>query len=202
MNPNQNQSNSNPITSAPPPIDRNAQQQQGGYQPYNYQPVYQSYGQQPHQQQPQPQPQQPQQQMYQRGYNQQSMFGEQQSSYQAQPLTNISDVSYLQQLIEQYLQLYYTDDEIITELEKKNVAPETTLFILQKLKEQNPNYFKAYEIRLTIKSQINRFNLLIQRHMMTNSNNQNDQMFGQDMYNEYGSYASGPYQGDQSMGGM
>ncbi|KAL7719884.1 Uncharacterized protein QTN25_003003 [Entamoeba marina] len=198
MNPNQSHLATNPITSAPPPIDRSSQQanyQQFGYHPPQYN-------------------EQPQQFMYQYGhpqpYNGQSgqpgQPGEQiqqQVQRQApQPQQHPYDYPAMQQMIEGYLQLYYTDEEIITEMKKSGISAESTMFLLQKLKEQNPNYFKAYEIRLIIKSQINKFNQLIQRHMMANSTNQNDPMVSQEMYNEYGSFSSAPYRNDQSMGGM
>lgn len=62
-----------------------------------------------------------------------------------------SSMTDIQLAIESYFQLYYTDEEIAREMEKKNVPVETTMFILSSLKEQCPEYFKAYGIRLMIK---------------------------------------------------
>ena len=116
------------ITSAPPPINRGFPSEQPSYPQY------------PGQYQPQA--------MYQPPYVQPSQMPPQTIQTQG----NYVEFSYVQGLIEQYLQLYYTDEEIIAELEKKNISAETTTFLLKKLKEQNPQFFKAYEIRLTIKS--------------------------------------------------
>ena len=115
------------ITSAPPPINRSYPPEQAAYPQFTGQ--YQA------------------QTMYPQGYPQPGQMAPQ----TMQPPGNYMDFSYVQGLIEQYLQLYYTDEEIIAELEKKNISAETTTFLLKKLKEQNPQFFKAYEIRLTIK---------------------------------------------------
>ena len=164
----------------------------------------------------QAQPQYPQQQppMYQQRYPPPQQYPQmppqQPPPQQQQPVV---DISALQLMIEQYLQFYYTDEEIIRELERKNISTEMTIYILQKLKEQNPNYFKAYQIRLTIKSQIARFNELIQRYLVT-ANSQPDAAqvpqqppqpapYQQEMYQE--GYNPNMYQnaypgGDQNMG--
>ncbi|ELP88273.1 hypothetical protein EIN_226460 [Entamoeba invadens IP1] len=122
------------------------------------------------------------------------------------------DISLIQGLIEQYLQFYYNDEEIIRELERKNISAEMTSYILTKLREQNPNYFKAYEIRLTIKNQISRFNDLVQRHLVSSNPQQMEQQpqqppqqFQQDMYQQDYTgvnYPSDAFQGDQPMGGL
>ncbi|EDR29990.1 hypothetical protein EDI_190490 [Entamoeba dispar SAW760] len=142
-------------------------------------------------------------------------------SYQSQPSVgiqqrvasqqNVYDISYIQSNIEQYLQFYYTDDEIVRELEKKAVQRDTTLYILTKLKEQNPGYFKAYEFRLALKSQISRYNEIIQLYLATSAQQEQipiqpqqpiTQQYPKDVYSDYngGSYISGPYGGDQSVG--
>ena len=84
------------------------------------------------------------------------------------------------------------------------------MYILQKLREQNPNYFKAYQIRLAIKNQIARFNELIQRYLVT-ANAQPDpapmqqqqqgyqEMYPQDNYNP-NMYQPTFTGGDQPMG--
>ncbi|EKE41038.1 hypothetical protein ENUP19_0306G0010 [Entamoeba nuttalli] len=197
MNPNTNGSViSNSISTPQQPIDRSHQQQR--YQ----QPQYQTF---PNQQVPVQYQGQP---MYQPRVGYQSEYIQPQVQ---QPQNNFIDIPTLQGLIEQYLQFYYTDDEIIRELEKKSIPTEMTIYILTKLKEQNPNYFKAYEIRLTIKGQIARFNELIQKHLTVSNTVQPEttpiqqvpqQQFTQDIYQENfgGSYISGAYQGDQSMG--
>ena len=53
-------------------------------------------------------------------------------------------------MIEQYLQYYYTYDQIIAELSAKGVEEDTAKYILQCLIEQNRDYFTAYEIRVAL----------------------------------------------------
>ena len=160
------------------------------------------------------------QQPYQ-AYPQQPIY--QQRSYTQQPYPTMQqhptvDFSQVQLMIEQYLQFYYTNAEIAHELEKKNVPKETTNYILEKLEEQNPDYFRAYGYRLRAKEQISRFSELIQRHTMMMSQLEQQQMqqpqqvppqappqhYHQEIYPENygGSYISGNYQGEHSMGGL
>ena len=186
MNPNSNGSViSNSITTQP--MERHPSYP--GYvqymQPYQTYPQQPMYQQRPYTQQPYPQMQQ-------------------------QPMI---DFSQIQLMIEQYLQFYYTNAEIAHELEKKNVLKETTNYILEKLEEQNPDYFRAYGYRLRAKEQIARFTELIQRYTMMLTQleqqlqppQQPPQHYHQEIYPENygGSYISGNYQGgEQSMGGL
>ena len=89
---------------------------------------------------------------------------------QQQPMSVMSDQQQMNDMlcvkvmIEQYLQYYYTYDQIISELEKKSIPKDFTTQMLTTLIAQNRNYFTAYEIRVGLNDQIDRFNKFITRH--------------------------------------
>ena len=189
MNPNSNGSVvSNSITTQP-------MERQSSY------PNYMQY------MQPSPYPTYPPQQpMYQQRPYQQPQY----PPVQQQPMYEFSQI---QIMIEQYLQFYYTNAEIAHQLEMKNVQKETTNYILEKLEEQNPEYFRAYRYRLRAKEQISRFSELIQRYTMIMNQPEPQpqqqppppQQYHQELYPENygGSYISGGFQGNEhSMGGL
>ncbi|DAZ97467.1 TPA: hypothetical protein N0F65_009950 [Lagenidium giganteum] len=67
-------------------------------------------------------------------------------------------------MIERCLQQYLTKNEILMTLKAQaKVDPEFTSVVWQKLEEQNPSFFKAYNIQLQLKDQINTFNYLQQQ---------------------------------------
>ncbi|XP_075488528.1 uncharacterized protein LOC142527570 isoform X2 [Primulina tabacum] len=79
------------------------------------------------------------------------------------------DIELVQNLIERCLQLYMNKDVVVkTLLNRARIDPRFTNLVWQKLEEENPNFFRAYYIRLKLKKQIISFNNLLahQYHMM------------------------------------
>ncbi|KAI4355220.1 hypothetical protein L6164_004011 [Bauhinia variegata] len=79
------------------------------------------------------------------------------------------DIELVQNLIERCLQLYMNKDEVVkTLLNRARIDPGFTTLVWQKLEEENPDFFRAYYIRLKLKKQILLFNHLLehQYHMM------------------------------------
>lgn len=73
-----------------------------------------------------------------------------------------ADVQLVQNCIEKCLQLYMNQAEVITALRVQfNVEPGFTALVWTKLEEQNPLFFRAYNLRLRIKEQIAAFNYLV-----------------------------------------
>ncbi|CAJ2671612.1 unnamed protein product [Trifolium pratense] len=74
------------------------------------------------------------------------------------------DVEWVQNLVERCIQLYMTPKEVVTTLQNQaNIEPEFTKSVLQRLEEQNPEFFKAYYTRLALKQQIEEFNKLLEK---------------------------------------
>ncbi|GBG91353.1 hypothetical protein CBR_g52240 [Chara braunii] len=72
------------------------------------------------------------------------------------------DIQLVQNLIERCLQLYLNQREVITSLQyHAKIGPDFTSLVWQKLEEQNPEFFKAYYVRLKLKEQIHTFNNLL-----------------------------------------
>eukprot|EP01087_Luapelamoeba_hula_P000331 TRINITY_DN10228_c0_g1_i1.p1 TRINITY_DN10228_c0_g1~~TRINITY_DN10228_c0_g1_i1.p1 ORF type:complete len:489 (-),score=83.51 TRINITY_DN10228_c0_g1_i1:134-1600(-) len=72
------------------------------------------------------------------------------------------EIQLVQNLIERCLMLYMNQAEVVTALKSHaSIEPNFTNLVWQKLEEQNPDFFKAYHIRLRIKEQINAFNYLV-----------------------------------------
>ncbi|KAL2345898.1 hypothetical protein Fmac_007183 [Flemingia macrophylla] len=79
------------------------------------------------------------------------------------------DIELVQNLIERCLQLYMNKDEVVkTLLTRAKIDPGFTTLVWQKLEEENPDFFRAYYIRLKLKRQILFFNHLLehQYHLM------------------------------------
>ncbi|KAI4381541.1 hypothetical protein MLD38_007606 [Melastoma candidum] len=79
------------------------------------------------------------------------------------------DIQLVQNLIEQCLQLYMNQNEVVeTLLVKAKIEPGFTELVWQKLEEENQEFFKAYYLRLTVKHQITEFNKLLEQqvHLM------------------------------------
>ncbi|KAL2478697.1 hypothetical protein Fot_47711 [Forsythia ovata] len=79
------------------------------------------------------------------------------------------DIELVQNLIERCLQLYMNRDEVVkTLLNRARIDPGFTTLVWQKLEEENPEFFRAYYIRLKLKKQIILFNHLLdhQYHLM------------------------------------
>lgn len=76
------------------------------------------------------------------------------------------DIQEVQNLIERCLQLYMNQTEVITALHRHSkIEPGFTSLVWQKLEQQNPEFFKAYNIRLRIKEQITAFNYLVSQQV-------------------------------------
>lgn len=68
----------------------------------------------------------------------------------------------VQNLIERCLQLYMNQKEVVETLSfQAKIEPSFTELVWQKLEEENPEFFKAYYVRLMLKNQINVFNKLL-----------------------------------------
>ncbi|KAJ3670233.1 hypothetical protein LUZ60_010557 [Juncus effusus] len=73
------------------------------------------------------------------------------------------DIQLVQNLIERCLQLYMPRSEVVDVLSyQAKIEPSFTELVWQKLEEENPEFFNAYYIRLTLKDQIVSFNQLLQ----------------------------------------
>ncbi|XP_047332721.1 uncharacterized protein LOC124936280 isoform X2 [Impatiens glandulifera] len=76
------------------------------------------------------------------------------------------DIQLVQNLIEQCLQLHMSKKEVMnTLLVKAKIEPGFTELVWQKLEEENPEFFKAYHLRLLVKDQIVQFNRLLERQV-------------------------------------
>lgn len=69
----------------------------------------------------------------------------------------------VQNLIERCLQLYMSQKEVVHTLSHEaKIEPSFTNLVWQKLEEENPEFFKAYYLRLMLKNQITAFNKLLE----------------------------------------
>ncbi|KAI4325619.1 hypothetical protein MLD38_031001 [Melastoma candidum] len=76
------------------------------------------------------------------------------------------DIQLVQNLIEQCLQLYMNQKEVVeTLLIKAKIEPGFTKLVWQKLEEENREFFEAYYLRLTVKHQITEFNKLLEQQV-------------------------------------
>eukprot|EP00736_Rhodelphis_marinus_P009904 Rmarinus@m.8198 len=74
----------------------------------------------------------------------------------------MDDVQLVQMLIERCLQCYMSQFEVVTALHvQANIEPGFTHFVWEKLDHQNPEFFRAYQMRLRVKEQIKEFNMLV-----------------------------------------
>ncbi|KAM3738777.1 hypothetical protein ACB098_09G155900 [Castanea mollissima] len=72
------------------------------------------------------------------------------------------DILVVENLIEQCLQLYMSQKEVVeTLLDQAKIEPGFTVLVWQKLEEENREFFRAYYLRLMVKQQINEFNRLL-----------------------------------------
>ncbi|KAL7722049.1 Uncharacterized protein QTN25_000820 [Entamoeba marina] len=114
------------------------------------------------------------------------------------------DANYVKMCIEQYLQYYYSYQQIVTELEKKGIQQELTSSVLQSLIQQNPEYFNAYEVRIGLNDQIDRFNRMIRRYFQPNQpqniqDQQQYQQYNSDMSGDFNSFISAGQAADNQM---
>ncbi|KAL7719665.1 LisH domain-containing protein [Entamoeba marina] len=144
-----------------------------------------------------------QQPIYQQPPPQQQQF----QQYDQQQQQNNYDGNYVAACIEQYLQFYYSYQQIVSELEKKGIQQEFTLNVLQNLIQQNPEYFKAYEVRISLNDQIDRFNRMIRRYFQPNQPQniqqqqyQQQQQYNADMSGDYNSFISAGQTAENQMG--
>jgi len=76
------------------------------------------------------------------------------------------DIQKVQNLIEKCLQLYMTQEEVVSTLKSEaGIQPRFTTLVWQKLEEQNPEFFRAYYTRLKLKDQIVLFNHLLEQQV-------------------------------------
>lgn len=65
-------------------------------------------------------------------------------------------------MVERCLQHYMNQKEVVQALQAQcRISPSFTTLVWRKLEEQNPEFFKAYYVRLKLKDQINMFNYLL-----------------------------------------
>ncbi|CAI9108167.1 OLC1v1007713C3 [Oldenlandia corymbosa var. corymbosa] len=68
----------------------------------------------------------------------------------------------VQNRIESCLRMYMNQKEVVNTLYiQDNIEPHVTELVWQKLEEENPDFFRAYYLRLTVKEQIMEFNKLL-----------------------------------------
>nr|XP_018682953.1 PREDICTED: uncharacterized protein LOC103987795 isoform X2 [Musa acuminata subsp. malaccensis] len=73
------------------------------------------------------------------------------------------DIELVQNLIEHCLQLYMNRGEVVRTLsDRARIEPGFTTLVWKKLEEENPDFFRAYYIRLKLKKQIILFNHLLE----------------------------------------
>ncbi|RLN72343.1 hypothetical protein BBJ28_00009817 [Nothophytophthora sp. Chile5] len=78
------------------------------------------------------------------------------------PSFSWNDILRVQNLIERCLQQYLSKSEILVALKgQANVDPGFANVVWQKLEEQNPSFFRAYNLQLQLKEQIIAFNYLV-----------------------------------------
>mmetsp|Transcript_27726 Transcript_27726/g.70653 ORF Transcript_27726/g.70653 Transcript_27726/m.70653 type:complete len:417 (-) Transcript_27726:564-1814(-) len=76
------------------------------------------------------------------------------------------DIQLVQNLIERCLQMYMPHKDVVQTLQNQaKIEPGFTSLVWQKLEEQNPEFFKAYYLRLKLKEQIVMFNYLVDQQM-------------------------------------
>ncbi|KAL8467619.1 hypothetical protein ACS0TY_031021 [Phlomoides rotata] len=79
---------------------------------------------------------------------------------------SVQDIQLVQNLIERCLQLYMSETEVVnTLLHQAKIEPGFTELVWQKLEAENPDFFRAYYLRLIVKDQIIRFNQLLERQV-------------------------------------
>lgn len=77
-----------------------------------------------------------------------------------------TEIQVVQNYIEKCLQLYMNQNEVITALHlQANIEPGFTSLVWQKLEQQNPEFFTAYNLRLRVKEQITAFNYLASQQL-------------------------------------
>lgn len=79
---------------------------------------------------------------------------------------SLQDIQLVQNLIERCLQLYMSESEVVsTLLHQAKIEPGFTELVWQKLEAENPEFFRAYNLRLIVKDQIIRFNELLEKQV-------------------------------------
>mmetsp|Transcript_34970 Transcript_34970/g.77776 ORF Transcript_34970/g.77776 Transcript_34970/m.77776 type:complete len:540 (+) Transcript_34970:311-1930(+) len=77
-----------------------------------------------------------------------------------------SEIQVVQNLIERCLQMYMPQAQVVQTLQAQaKIEPGFTTLVWQKLEEQNPDFFKAYYLRLKLKDQIVMFNYLLEQQV-------------------------------------
>mmetsp|Transcript_6021 Transcript_6021/g.16040 ORF Transcript_6021/g.16040 Transcript_6021/m.16040 type:complete len:273 (-) Transcript_6021:466-1284(-) len=82
------------------------------------------------------------------------------------PSITHKDVVLVQSMIERCLQHYMTRADVVQTLHNQaKIEPGFTSLVWQKLEDQNPDFFKAYYLRLKLKDQVIMFNYLVEQQM-------------------------------------
>ncbi|KAL8493828.1 hypothetical protein ACS0TY_024845 [Phlomoides rotata] len=76
----------------------------------------------------------------------------------------LTEASVCQNLVEGCFRLYMKPEEIIEKLKNEaKIRPAVTESVLQKMEEQNPDFFAAYKLWLIMRDQIERFNQQLEK---------------------------------------
>eukprot|EP01101_Sappina_pedata_P001092 TRINITY_DN11201_c0_g1_i1.p1 TRINITY_DN11201_c0_g1~~TRINITY_DN11201_c0_g1_i1.p1 ORF type:complete len:264 (+),score=71.80 TRINITY_DN11201_c0_g1_i1:25-792(+) len=87
---------------------------------------------------------------------------------------NSNEIQIISDIIKKSLEKYMTFDDIVTQITTQiSIDSSFTLFLLTKLKKENPQFFKAYEIRVQLQNQINEFNYLMTQQRLMRDMSQN-----------------------------
>ncbi|KAL1555378.1 hypothetical protein AAHA92_15830 [Salvia divinorum] len=79
---------------------------------------------------------------------------------------SLQDIHLVQNLIERCLKLYMSHREVVHTLyHQAKIEPGFTELVWQKLEAENQEFFRAYDMKLTVKDQILRFNQLLERQV-------------------------------------
>ena len=74
------------------------------------------------------------------------------------------DVAMVQNLLERSLRLYMSKEDVVKHLEETaKIEPTFTRLVWSQLEKSNPEFFKVYHMMVRLKSQIIRFNAVLER---------------------------------------
>jgi len=79
-------------------------------------------------------------------------------------MVSAHDVAMVQSLLERSLRLYMSKEEVVKHLEETaKIEPTFTRLVWSQLEKSNPEFFKAYHMMVQLKSQIIRFNAVLEK---------------------------------------
>ncbi|KAF6257319.1 hypothetical protein COO60DRAFT_1240596 [Scenedesmus sp. NREL 46B-D3] len=79
---------------------------------------------------------------------------------------SLEQIAAVQTMIEKCMQLYMAKDEVMACLkDQANIEPNFSQLVWSKLEEQNADFFRAYNLRVQLKSQVVTFNQMLQQQL-------------------------------------